>query len=87
MSERKIEFETKEIRIDRIRLGERNVRRHEERGLIEKLKQSMSWIGLLHAIVVVPQNDEYELMAGLQRLIAAKELRQKTIEAKVQRSL
>jgi len=53
-----------------------------ERDLFE-LSESMKEIGLIHAILVVPRGDQYEVVAGHRRFLAAKTLGWSTINAEI----
>jgi ParB family transcriptional regulator, chromosome partitioning protein len=56
-------------RVDMVKLGE--------------LKASLKNQGLIHPVLVRPAGDEYELVAGLRRTIAAQQLGWRTIRAEV----
>lgn len=73
----------KKIPVDRILVGEYNVRKKKVREGLDELKKSIDREGLLQPIVVFSKDDKYELVIGQRRLLAVKELGWKEIPALV----
>ncbi|MFN4244684.1 MAG: ParB N-terminal domain-containing protein [Brevinematia bacterium] len=72
-----MEFNLKEVDISQIKISDRQ---RKYIGDITSLKKSMKEIGLINPIVI---SDDYTLIAGYRRLLAAKELGWKKIVARV----
>ncbi len=60
--------------MDRIFIGEGNVRTRNVRKNLNELKDSIQRIGLLQPVVVMIQGDKYDLIVGQRRYLAAKDL-------------
>jgi len=69
------------IPVDKIQIGEFNVRKKKVKENLDELKKSIEREGLLQPIVVFPTDDKYELVIGQRRLLAVKELGWKEIPA------
>ncbi len=67
----------KEVEIDKIKIGKRQ---RKYIGDITPLKKSLKEIGLINPIIV---SEDLRLIAGYRRLLAAKELGWKTIQARI----
>lgn len=72
-----------EIKIKDIMVDEDTLRDYADPHKLMELKQSMYTFGLLQPIVVKKEGENYKLIAGLRRTIAAKELGWETIPAYV----
>ena len=81
MSETTVKMELKYIPIDKIDIGEGNVRRRKLTKGMDELKKSIKLIGMQQPVVVFGKNDKYELIIGQRRFIAASQLGLKTIPA------
>jgi ParB family chromosome partitioning protein len=63
-----------EIPCDQIYVGQTNVRKREVLKGIDELKESIRRLGLLQPIIVIKQDDRYELIVGQRRFEAVREL-------------
>ena len=66
--------EVRRIPLDLIDLPETEARAEITREGLDELKESMARIGLMNPIVVKPKGERFEIVAGVRRFIAAKEL-------------
>lgn len=69
-----IKMRLEEILIDKIDIGEGNVREDDITKNMDELKKSIKLIGLQQPPIVFPKGDRYELIVGQRRLIALKQL-------------
>lgn len=69
--------------LDKIEIGEYDVREERPDEHIEELKQSLSNEGQLNPVIVRPENDHYVVVSGHSRLRAVRELNWEEIEAEV----
>ena len=76
-----------EIPIEKIYVGEGNVRKREVEKNLDELKESIRRVGLLQPIIVFPKGDKYELIVGQRRFLAVQALGWKTVPAIVVGSL
>ena len=81
MSETKVKMKLKEIPIEKIDIGETNVRRRQLSKGLDELKRSLQLIGLQQPILVFKKNNRFELIIGQRRFIAASQLGWKKIPA------
>lgn len=72
-----------EIQIDRIALGESNIRKIDADLGVDDLAKSIEEQGLLQPIIVRKLGDKYELVAGQRRLIAMTRLGRTTVPSMI----
>lgn len=73
------------IDLDLIIAPEGNVRMEIPERTLFELSESMKEIGLIQPILLTPNNDKLEVVAGQRRWLAAKRLKWKTIRAEVRK--
>jgi len=88
METKAISFVIDAIGLDSIYISKKNARGNPDKKSIQELADNMAGgVGLIHPICVEQQGDEYELLAGKRRFLAAKKLHWKKIDAKIYRGL
>lgn len=80
------EFDPK-LSVDKIDISPENVRKTEVTKGLSEFEGSIDRIGLIQPIVVMKKGDRYECIVGQRRLLATKELGQKTISALIMDNL
>lgn len=85
--ERRAKMQLEELPLDKIDIGEGNVRQRKLDVGLAELAASMKRIGLLHPIVVFEKNGRWELIIGQRRFLAAMELGWETIPAIIRKPL
>jgi len=79
MVEEAVKMKLEEIPIDKIDIGEGNVRNKELSKKIDELKKSIQLIGLQQPPIAFRKGDRYELIVGQRRFIAVSQLGWKKI--------
>lgn len=72
-----------EIELDKINVGDYDIRSKVDAVKLGELMESIKNHGLIHPIIVRPKGDEYEIVAGARRAIACLKLGHKTIRAEI----
>jgi ParB/RepB/Spo0J family partition protein len=73
-------MQIREIAVENLRVSPLNVRKHDVNG-IKELAASIAAIGLLSPIIVRPEGEGYEIVAGQRRFLAMKELGKPVVPA------
>ena len=78
-----ISKEFQSVSMDKLELGEANIRRRDITADIDELAYSIGTFGLQHPIVIQPIGDKYEIVIGQRRYLAAKQLGWTKIPARI----
>jgi ParB family transcriptional regulator, chromosome partitioning protein len=84
MKQVEYESQTIDIPLDKLEIGESQIRNVDTGKDIQELADSIKKVGLIQPISVRPtKNGKYEIIAGQRRVIAHRQLKAKTIRAQV----
>lgn len=71
------------LSMDKISIGDNNVRKTKLHVGLEELKAGIQKFGLIHPVIVIQENNHYKLIVGQRRFMAFEELKRNTIPALV----